>query len=209
MLDHPFHQQAVGEHLLHQVGEHGSVTVGGQHSGHIVDEGMGGVDFQDLGHALEILIQHSHHPLHVARHRFRVDEAGGAFHQALGGIDRRHLFAQLFLEKSQHPFQCRFLQGGRATGGEFAFRLHRLQVGLVNGGELLAVVFLDVGHHKIVHLVVHVQHLQAVAAEELQVGVALDGLPGGAVEVEDFLLPLAHPGDIILEGGQVVLVGAD
>ena len=166
------------------------------------------VDFQNLGRGRKFFVQQSHHFFQVDRIAVRTDQHRGAIHQPLGGHDRGNPFAQPFLDVFHQlghrvVFQRLVLRFDRV-----AF-LQGIQVRLVDAGKGLAVKLAKLCHHKIVHLVVEVEHFQPLSAEIFQVGIAFDGFPGRPGVVKNFLLPFPHAGDVIVQRGHVLGVFTD
>ena len=78
-------------------------------------------------------------------------------------------------------------------------QIGQFHVGVVGGGELLAVEFTHVVHHVLVHGLVAEQHLKVAGLEPFEVGAGLDGGAAWPHEVVDLLLLGAHAGDVIGE----------
>ncbi len=150
-------------------------------------------DGRDLGHFLAGL---AHHPRHDRRQAVFVgDHAGRRIGQALAGLDVADPLAQRLLDPAgQLP--------GLVTRLD---RLAQIELAAGHGLQRFALVLVQVADQPFIDPVGQQQDLDAVLAKGLQVRAVARHLERVGGQVPDVVLVFVHPGDVVVESGQVVI----
>mmetsp|Transcript_17887 Transcript_17887/g.59929 ORF Transcript_17887/g.59929 Transcript_17887/m.59929 type:complete len:364 (+) Transcript_17887:222-1313(+) len=199
IVQHACADQGVVQELLGHHAREGLVR--GARGVQFADDGVRGVHLEGLLGQLRGLglLEHLHEAAHGGALPLLVDHRGGVY-EARGHL---HL-GDAPLERAvlQPPGQVRrLLLGERALCGGVLWE------GQVRGGgahEALARVLARVLHHKVVDLLVAVEHLEAALAEHLHVSRGLRGRARGGHQVVDGV-PLVgpHAGHVLVHGGEL------
>mmetsp|Transcript_36274 Transcript_36274/g.82669 ORF Transcript_36274/g.82669 Transcript_36274/m.82669 type:complete len:537 (-) Transcript_36274:669-2279(-) len=174
----------------------------------LADDGVVGVDLHGLlgdhvhlgGRVAESL--GAHDALHVGGPaELAGDEHAGGVDNAVGDDDLLDLVAEGLLDQLAEALGAGL---DLLLALLLLLRVVELETLLGHGGQLLAVVLLELLDHVLIDGVHHQEHLEVALAEGLKEGSVLEGLLGLTGDVVDHLLVLLHARDVVLEGGLVL-----
>ena len=178
-------------------------------AGHGLQDGVVRVKFQHPLGLRHGLVHGLHDALHVGVHAVLLGyQAAGAVGQAVG---EAHL-----LDLVLQPVGNQRDQVGKLLLGLFPLLLLLLlllftvqaDIAAVDRLERLLLVLGQGLYDPLIHRVGHEQYLKALGAEGLQMGRLLQGFTAHAGDEVDLLLPLRHPGDILLQRNEGARLGS-